>query len=90
MAFEWAKSTASNPSGNCIEVGGFRKSTHSTGGFRKSTHGTSGACIEAGRPGALGTVKVRDTKQAHLGTSRDVLEFSGVDWTRFIHRVRTS
>jgi hypothetical protein len=45
----WAKSSHSNPSGNCVEAA-FRKSSHS---------GSSTNCVEVA---AAGTVLVRDSK----------------------------
>lgn len=57
--------------GNCIKAGNYRKSSYSN--YLQ--------CIEAGD--GSGVVAVRDTKQAHLGDGRTVLEFSPGAWTAF-------
>lgn len=71
----WRKSTKSE-SGNCAEIGAWRKSVRSAGGN----------CLEAGQGQQV--VGVRDTKQAHLGAWRTVLEFSPAAWQRFLDGLR--
>lgn len=57
------------------------------GTWRKSTYSTEGgSCIEvADQPGRIG---VRDTKEAHLGNARTVIEFDRAAWRGFMVRVR--
>jgi hypothetical protein len=83
-------------SGNCAEIGSYRKSSHSSsngdcteiGSYRKSSYSETGSCIEAGT-GSL-VVGIRDTKQAHLGDSRSVLEFSPDVFREFLIRIKQS
>ncbi len=89
----WRTSAYSNGT-NCIEAGGWRKASFSESGncteigaWRKSARSQGASnCVEAGDGDAV--VGVRDTKQAHLGEDRTVLEFSPAAWAGFLARVR--
>jgi hypothetical protein len=95
----WRKARASMSNGQCAEVGAWRKSAASSGynncaeigAWRKSSAsitdaGAGSECAEVGAGNAV--IGVRDTKQAHLGEARTVLEFSPGAWNRFLTRVR--
>ncbi len=87
----WCKSTYSNNSGNCVEVGTavtWRKSSYSgssgncvevadPSGWSKSTY--SGNCVEVSTEHL--TVGVRDSKQDGRGPA---LEFSSAAWEAFL------
>ena len=62
---------------NCAEIGSWRKAVRSQGASN---------CAEAGQGDAV--VGIRDTKQAHLGEARTVLEFSPAAWTGFLGEIR--
>lgn len=69
----WRKSTYSNDSGNCVEVG-------ATARWRKSSHSdSSGNCVEV--TGADRLVGVRDSKQHGDGP---ILEFTAAVWRKFL------
>ena len=98
----WRKSAASiNDAGagsECAEVGAWRVPLASDGGacagsecaevgaWRVPLASDAGACAEVGTGAAV--VGVRDTKQAHLGETRTVLEFSSGAWGRFLAQLR--
>ena len=65
----WRKSSRS-ATGNCAEVSNWRKSGYSE----------PGTCVEVGDGAIIG---IRDTKEAHLGDSRTILEFSPRTWQVF-------
>lgn len=61
-------------------MGTWRKSSYSTGG--------GGSCVEvAGTPASVG---VRDTKEAHLGSTRTLLTFTPEAWRGFTATLRSS
>jgi hypothetical protein len=64
----WFKSTASNPSGNCVEA--FWQTSTASGG---------GGCVEVRADGDR--ILVRDTKDNGTGP---VLSFTGAEWDAFI------
>jgi hypothetical protein len=72
----WRKSTFSE-TGTCAEVAAWRKA-------RSSSYNTD--CAEVGTSGAV--VGVQDTKEAHLGRERTVLEFAPGAWRAFLHDVK--
>ena len=84
----WRKAARSNPNGACVEIGSeWRKATFSqgasncaeVGAWRKAILSFSnGNCAEVGCGEQV--VAVRDTKEAHLGEERTVLEFSPAAW----------
>lgn len=74
---DWRISSYSYANGNCAEIGSRRKSTSGN---------PNGECAEAGQ--GDGVIGVRDTKQAHLGAARAVLEFPPGAWRDFIARIR--
>ena len=94
----WRKSRRSFSNGNCAEVSAWRKSAGSgngatsncaeVGAWRKAqaSIGSNVNCAEVGTGAAV--VGVRDTKQAHLGEARTVLEFTPGAWSRFLAQVR--
>lgn len=73
----WRKSSYSKACGNCAELSSWRKSSASN---------PNGECVEAGQGAAV--IGVRDTKQAHLGEDRTVLEFSPAAWAAFMAGLR--
>jgi hypothetical protein len=86
----WRKSRCSNPNGACMEVANWRTSNYSLasqncaeiGSWRKSEASKhANGCVETGHGPAV--IGVRDTKQAHLGDARTVLEFSPAAWREF-------
>jgi hypothetical protein len=73
-AADWRKSSYSNGSGNCVEVGTtWRKSTHSNG---------QGDCVEVGT--ATRAILVRDT----TNPSGPVLHVSAETWHALLAEVR--
>ena len=94
----WRKSSWSQGASNCAEVSAWRKSSASASGacaeigaYRTSSAsindaGAGSECAEVGTGPAV--VGIRDTKQAHLGAGRTVLEFSPGAWGRFLAGVR--
>ena len=74
---EWTKSTFSFSNGNCAEAA-WRTSSASYGG---------GNCAEAGY--GAGVIAVRDTKEAHLGEARTVLEFTPGQWRGLLADITT-
>ncbi|HEV2370706.1 MAG TPA: DUF397 domain-containing protein [Streptosporangiaceae bacterium] len=73
----WHKSSYSNSSANCVEVG-----TASL--WRKSTYSNSSAnCVEVAAMAPV--VGVRDSKQQGRGP---VLEFSAAAWQAFLGKAR--
>lgn len=56
--------------------------------WRKSTYSSGGAsnCVEVGH--AARAVKVRDTKEQHLGTGRTVLSVPAPAWGNFTRSLR--
>ena len=73
----WRKPSLSFSNGNCAEVGTWRTSGYTYGGSN---------CAEVGAGDAV--VGVRDTKEAHLGDARTVLEFNLGAWDRFLAQLR--
>lgn len=69
----WAKSTRSNPSGNCLEARWVKSSKSSPSGDN---------CVEARYDG--GVVAVRDSKDR----SGPVLTFTRDEWTAFLGGAR--
>lgn len=67
--FGWRKSSYSNGSNSCVEVGAWRKSSYSNG---------SNACVEATLLDP--TVAVRDSKNP----TGPVLEFPAAGWARLL------
>lgn len=60
----------------------------STNAFRSASYTMNAPvqnCVEVGRAGA---VAVRDTKQAHMGDSRTVLEIGPGAWGAFLAQIR--
>lgn len=90
----WVKASGSFANGNCVEAGAWRKPAASmangacaeVGAWRKARGGDSGECAEAAD--LVPVVAIRDTKEAHLGAARTVLETTAGDWARFLGRVR--
>ncbi|GAA1776906.1 DUF397 domain-containing protein [Actinomadura chokoriensis] len=90
----WRKSSWSADEGNCVEIGAWRKSSHSIGNggecveigaWRKSSHstGNGGQCVEVASERAV--VLARDSKDP----DGPVLGF-GVDaWTAFLDTVKS-
>jgi len=92
----WRKSSASTYNGNCAEVGGYRTPSFShangncaeIGAWRKSGASYGGGnCAEAGY--GAGVIAVRDTKEAHLGEARTVLEFTPGQWRGLLADITT-
>jgi hypothetical protein len=69
----WRKASFSGPT-ECLETNTWTKSSYSHTDW-------TGQCVEARHDGVVG---VRDTKQAHLGDARDMLEFTPAQWTAFV------
>lgn len=69
-------------SGECIEAASWRKSSRSYSNGNCAEVGQG----EAGQGGAV--IGIRDTKEAHLGENRTVLEFRPVALYAFIARIR--
>jgi hypothetical protein len=73
---DWRKSTYSNGSGDCVEVGmAWRKATHSNG---------SGNCVEVGT--APRAILIRDTTNRSGAT----LTVSAETWRALLAKVRAS
>jgi hypothetical protein len=70
----WRKSTYSTQQGNCVEVGAWRKSSHSTG--------NGGQCVEVAADEAV--VLARDSKDPEGA----VLGFGAGAWRAFIGAVK--
>lgn len=68
----WAKATASNPSGNCVEAR-----------WQKATFSLEGNCVEV--RGDEGVVQVRDSKDNGTGPE---LSFTPSEWDAFIAGVK--
>ncbi len=84
------KSSYSAVNGNCVEVGAFRKSSHSfngdcveVGAFAKSSYsgGANSNCVEAGQFGM--EIRVADTTQQG-DPDRPVLAFEPEVWQMFV------
>lgn len=69
----WRKASWSGGNGECAEIGSWHKAEASF---------SNGGCVEAGSGTAV--IGIRDTKQAHLGEARTVLEFTPAAWRKFI------
>ncbi|MFF5258739.1 DUF397 domain-containing protein [Actinomadura viridis] len=88
----WRKSRHSTQQGNCLEVGVWRKSSHSIGNggecvevaaWRKaSASANNGSCVEVASGGAV--VLARDSKDP----GGPVLEFSPGEWGAFLSSVK--
>lgn len=93
----WRKAARSNPNGACVEIGNqWRKATYSQGASNCAEVGAwrkAGASFSCGNCAEVGSgeqvVAVRDTKQAHLGDDRTVLEFSPSAWRRLLADIKT-
>ncbi|WP_190824356.1 DUF397 domain-containing protein [Saccharopolyspora pogona] len=72
-SMSWRKSSRSNGTGNCVEVG-WRKSSYS---------GQSGSCVEVGQ--VVDLVGMRDSK---LGDASPVLTVSRARWADFVAAVK--
>lgn len=89
----WHKSSYSSQQGNCVEVGAWRTSSHSTGNggqcvevgaWRKSSHsGQEGNCVAVSAEKTL--VLARDSKDPH----GPVLGFGTEAWAAFLTTVKT-
>ncbi|QKG25578.1 DUF397 domain-containing protein [Actinomadura verrucosospora] len=71
----WHKSSYSSQQGNCVEVGVWRKSTHSTG--------NGGQCVEVSADEAV--VLARDSK----APEGPVLGFGADAWDAFLSTVKS-
>jgi Domain of unknown function (DUF397) len=83
---DWRTSSLSYNGSSYVEVGSWRKSSHSTGGncveagnYRSSSACDGGACVEAAS--CTCGVAVRDTV---LAPSSPVLIFDAPTWARFL------
>jgi len=91
---EWTKSTFSFSNGNCAEAAWRTSSaSHGSGNCAEAAWRTSSAsygggnCAEAGY--GAGVIAVRDTKEAHLGEARTVLEFTPGQWRGLLADITT-
>lgn len=76
----WRKSSRSgNTSGNCVEVGAWRKSSRSGSG------GNAGNCVEAGQLTDGTGIAVRDTKHRTGAT----FTFTPDTWSGFVANLKT-
>lgn len=62
-------------------MGNWRKSSRFSRWRKASFSRANGGCIEVGEDETV--IGVRDTRQAHLGEARTVLEFTPVAWRAF-------
>lgn len=58
----------------------WRKSSYSTG--------NGGSCVELADNGLGTVIRVRDTKEAHLGDARTVLAFTPGAWSGFMSGIK--
>lgn len=80
----WRKSSSSIAMGDCVEVGGWRKSRASY-----ANHNCAEVAAHHTPSSGASSVFVRDTKEAALGDSRTVLEFSDGTWHKFMKLVKS-